>query len=443
MQAESAAIAQQELAKSVLCDETSPIIKLMATIFLEYNHEVYPSPAHQGLFSLLLQRTKTQLGLPQVCFHYFDDEGDRITVNSQFDFQEALKYAEVKGELKLIVLAAESAQVFIQDLPMTESQVFSEDGSIRKSPPVTSLIMSEALPEPSHPSASTSTAPVQVLDKAIPCIPISQQDQSSSMDRSDNATSMDQHAVSCETAPIGTQDSTSDARPLADVQAQMIGRDLPVSVGLGTVPVESISELSGPEARVCMSSDTQPIEIRESGVQCEEVKLAAVDLPFDPSIIKSLIQDEIRTLFPPRHSLLRSQIARNVVHLGTSCSLCTASPIKGARFKCTTCADFNLCEDCEDGNEHEHVLLKLRLPEDSGLAGREEKKDNPLLDVRAIKHQSEKRVHFGLEEQEVEAAYNKHIPSIMEMGFSRESAIRALTDARGNVERAIESLLAS
>jgi NACalpha-BTF3-like transcription factor len=89
------------------------------------------------------------------------------------------------------------------------------------------------------------------------------------------------------------------------------------------------------------------------------------------------------------------------------------------------------------------VLLKLRLPEDSGQAGWEEKKDNPLLDVRAIKHQSEKRVQFGPEEQEIEAAYNKHIPAIMEMGFSRESAIRALTNARGNVERAIESLLAS
>ena len=412
----------------------------MATILLEYNHQTYPSPAHQGLYSLLLQRTKAQLALPQVSFHYFDDDGDRITVDSQMDFQEALKYAEVKGTLRLVVAAVESAQVFIQDLPMTESQVFSEDGSIPKLPPVTSLILSEAIPEPFHPSTSTSTAPVQLLDKAIPCIPITLQDQSSSMDRSDHATGMDFPAVSCETAPIGTQDSPSDARPLADMQALGIGRDHPVSVGLATVPVESRSELSGPEARVCMECYTQPIESKESAVQCEEVKLVPADLPFDPSIIKSLIQDELRTLFPPRHSLLRSQISRNSVHLGCTCSLCQVAPIRGARFKCMTCAEFNLCEDCEDGNEHEHVLLKLRLPE-SVRAGREEQKCNPLMDERAIKHQSVKKVHFGTEEKEIAAKNDQNISTLVDMGFSKAEALQALVAANGNVEAALESLI--
>lgn len=411
----------------------------MATITLEYNHQTYPAPNHQGLYSLLLQRTKAQLALPQVSFHYFDDDGDRITVDSQLDFQEALKYAEVKGALRLVVAAVESAQVFIQDLPMTESQVFSEDGSIPKLPPVTSLILSEALSEPSHPSTSTSTAPVQLLDKAIPCIPISLQDQSSSMDRSDHATGMDHIAVSCETAPIGTQDSPSDARPLADVQAQGIGRDHPVSIGLATVSVESRSELSGPEARVCSECFTQPIESMESAVQCEEVKLVPAELPYDPSIIKSLIQDELRSLFPPRHSLLRSHISRNVAHLGYTCSLCQADPIKGARFKCGTCVDFNLCEDCEDGNEHEHVLLKLRLPEQARL-GQEEQKSNPFLDERAIKHQSVKKVSFGMDEKNVAKQLDKDISTLVDMGFSKEEALRAIT-ANGNVQAALESLI--
>ena len=33
-------------------------------------------------------------------------------------------------------------------------------------------------------------------------------------------------------------------------------------------------------------------------------------------------------------------------HLGISCKSCKASPIRGARFKCTVCPNVNLCVDC-------------------------------------------------------------------------------------------------
>jgi hypothetical protein len=45
------------------------------------------------------------------------------------------------------------------------------------------------------------------------------------------------------------------------------------------------------------------------------------------------------------------------------CDECS-TVIRGARFKCTTCADFDLCAPCEAKTQHnpEHALLKVRPP---------------------------------------------------------------------------------
>eukprot|EP00043_Microstomoeca_roanoka_P002700 m.39865 g.39865 ORF g.39865 m.39865 type:complete len:257 (-) comp11661_c0_seq4:1128-1898(-) len=51
-----------------------------------------------------------------------------------------------------------------------------------------------------------------------------------------------------------------------------------------------------------------------------------------------------------------------VVHRGVTCNNCKASPIKGVRYKCANCADFDLCADCELLEVHnpKHVFIKLK-----------------------------------------------------------------------------------
>lgn len=52
-----------------------------------------------------------------------------------------------------------------------------------------------------------------------------------------------------------------------------------------------------------------------------------------------------------------------VVHHGIICDACNASPIKGIRFKCSVCPDYDICQDCEaKGHHSEHALLKIRKP---------------------------------------------------------------------------------
>ncbi|KAL6061849.1 Calaxin [Balamuthia mandrillaris] len=54
---------------------------------------------------------------------------------------------------------------------------------------------------------------------------------------------------------------------------------------------------------------------------------------------------------------------QQVVHRGILCSNCR-EPIHGIRWMCSNCADFNLCDKCEQNNVHtsSHVFLKIKIP---------------------------------------------------------------------------------
>ena len=40
------------------------------------------------------------------------------------------------------------------------------------------------------------------------------------------------------------------------------------------------------------------------------------------------------------------------IHHGVTCDGCGMYPILGLRFKCSTCPDFDFCENCEGKKEH-------------------------------------------------------------------------------------------
>ena len=51
------------------------------------------------------------------------------------------------------------------------------------------------------------------------------------------------------------------------------------------------------------------------------------------------------------------------VHNGITCNGCNQQNIKGIRYKCTICPEFNYCEKCEEklGEKHLHPFFKLRF----------------------------------------------------------------------------------
>lgn len=52
------------------------------------------------------------------------------------------------------------------------------------------------------------------------------------------------------------------------------------------------------------------------------------------------------------------------VHRGCQCNACGMVPIRGIRYRCANCADFDLCEGCEAQGVHikTHVFYKIKIP---------------------------------------------------------------------------------
>ncbi|PQE17796.1 EF hand domain-containing protein [Rutstroemia sp. NJR-2017a BVV2] len=52
------------------------------------------------------------------------------------------------------------------------------------------------------------------------------------------------------------------------------------------------------------------------------------------------------------------------VHRGCGCNSCGVVPIRGIRYRCANCADFDLCEGCEAQGLHTktHIFYKVRIP---------------------------------------------------------------------------------
>jgi hypothetical protein len=73
---------------------------------------------------------------------------------------------------------------------------------------------------------------------------------------------------------------------------------------------------------------------------------------------------ESKNIHPDDHPLIKlKEGPRQDIHHGITCDGCGVAPISGARFKCTVCHDFDLCEKCEAKNTHDasHALIKLRV----------------------------------------------------------------------------------
>ncbi|KAI9287005.1 hypothetical protein BC943DRAFT_358939 [Umbelopsis sp. AD052] len=74
--------------------------------------------------------------------------------------------------------------------------------------------------------------------------------------------------------------------------------------------------------------------------------------------------DESKTLLNLLYAIAENQSRKGYIHRGITCNKCSTSPIRGLRYKCANCVDFDLCETCEAGNSHNrtHVFLKIRIP---------------------------------------------------------------------------------
>ena len=68
-----------------------------------------------------------------------------------------------------------------------------------------------------------------------------------------------------------------------------------------------------------------------------------------------------RTLYHIAEERARQE---GVIHRGITCNGCDEKPIRGVRWHCVNCVDFDLCSNCEATNSHirTHIFYKIRVP---------------------------------------------------------------------------------
>jgi hypothetical protein len=80
-------------------------------------------------------------------------------------------------------------------------------------------------------------------------------------------------------------------------------------------------------------------------------------------ILLPRILDECKSYVRNEHSIDKSNKFKQIVHERIMCDNCKTAPIKGFRYHCVLCEDFDLCSDCELKNLHKHPMLKISSPE--------------------------------------------------------------------------------
>jgi len=100
-----------------------------------------------------------------------------------------------------------------------------------------------------------------------------------------------------------------------------------------------------------------------------ELTVIVASDPLEISMIR-IVKEELEQINPKLNEIVSLEAKSNLalqnlpqknktVHKGIICNECKVNPITGARYKCTICANYNLCESCEDKDIHSHVLLKM------------------------------------------------------------------------------------
>jgi hypothetical protein len=126
------------------------------------------------------------------------------------------------------------------------------------------------------------------------------------------------------------------------------------------------------------------------------------------------------------------------IHIGVSCDLCQSSPIRGVRYKCEVCRDYDLCSNCYttfniELNDHkpDHQMRRIERSHRSGYSSQAEQFIRMLLNagynnVRLVSRETDPEYEERYRAFMEEAFYNGPKVSLLFI----ESAL--LTDTQSN-----------
>ncbi len=108
--------------------------------------------------------------------------------------------------------------------------------------------------------------------------------------------------------------------------------------------------------------------VNKKGLPCRKCKGTGLICSKEISEVVSMVREEVRQYCTEQfkdmfkdYMVQRYEEQRNELFNGVVCDGCDMTPIRGIRFMCSVCANYDLCERCERVGVHSHhPMLKIR-----------------------------------------------------------------------------------
>jgi len=345
------------------------------------------------LLSLARQAFDAQ-ELPKVIkFYYLDEENEIISINSQSDLNEALDIEDLSSLKLTVASTAQEARKQLErhinenaQLAESLSQSNFLAGSLSSARRFSDfhLIAGDDLARMhsrrdqgtheigcggadalmmavdiatdvnnlvSKESASTNTAHVVRMDSCVGSNPVAVND------------------IGCQNI-TKTQDAGSDCfRTMTShvgTQNERNVKDSEVSCEIIIPEEEEAIQQEKITCFKCLGST-----VNKKGLPCRRCNGSGVLFSKEISEVIKMVREEVREYCTAQfkvmfrdHLIKKQEEQRNTVFQNVTCDGCNQSPIRGVRFMCSVCADYDLCENCERTGVHSHhPLLKIRKAE--------------------------------------------------------------------------------
>jgi len=112
-------------------------------------------------------------------------------------------------------------------------------------------------------------------------------------------------------------------------------------------------------------------KVNKKGLPCRKCGGSGILSSKELSAIAMTVREEVRDYcYKSFQVMLKDFLEKKramqdeVEHNNYNCDGCGMNPIKGIRYMCSVCSNYDICENCERNGVHSnHAMLKIRKPE--------------------------------------------------------------------------------
>ena len=292
-------------------------------------------------------------GLPVGSFElrFRDSEDDPVVIHDRHDMEYFVDTTKNETFATIYVLEKEEHNQSIEFLEVSQNE---NTNATHKLYPVGDAIIEEVEPQEILSEKTSVDLPVEERVERE-----SQTDIVHNDDKGVDAPAMniepEQESTPQESEPFHFRSNVWNSAPFnpTNIFQQPILRNFAQSINTLFEPLNSRVQTNNSFSAI---NNNNLLENRISEL---EKKISLLSQQVNTSnTIPQVSTTETVTRIPHRNSFEEPITNPETIHHGVTCDGCNQNPIKGRRFKCLVCYNFDLCEQCEASTQHAHPMVR-------------------------------------------------------------------------------------